>query len=308
MNVISVPDSELDRFVKLIKSKPDLFDTLYITKYYKKKSKKIISDPFSKNIASLIISHIKKKKPMSVIRMGDGEMNLLTYTQYPQLPKLSFQTAAESVRKRQHSFVVNKSWLFIFEQMMNTAIKEADILGVLGFWRPNELNAEQFIPTISKNIRGRWGQWTGLDYIYKLSQQNLFTHKVLASAHLYISVIENLRIIFKMVKPIYLITNQYQVIEKLVNRFPENKFILIREPMSKRPLSNVEPDFLYNVMSKLPKDMSNSLTLIGAGPWSEFYCTWIKRRNGIAIDIGSGFDLLLGKNLRPVHEKINLNI
>ncbi len=308
MKVLSVPDLELNLFIKLIKRKPDLFDTIYLTKYYKKTSKKIIPDPFSKNISNLIINYIQKNKPMSVIRMGDGEMNLLTYTQYPQLPELSFQTAVESVRKRQHSFVVNKSWLFIFEQMMNTAINEADILGVLGFWRPNELNAEQFIPTISKNIRGRWGQWTGLDYINKLSQQNIFANKVLASAHLYFSVIQNLKTIYKQEKKIYLITNQYQVIEKLSAQYPENQFSLIREPISKRPLSNVEPDFLYNVMSKLPKDMSGSLTLIGAGPWSEFYCTWIKRRAGVAVDIGSGFDLLLGKQLRPVHEKINFKI
>lgn len=308
MKPLSIPETELKIFLNLIKKHPNFFDEYFLIKTYKNKSKKLISDPFSKKIIKCIIKNIKNNIPMSVIRMGDGEMNLLTYTKYPLLPELSLLTAEESVRKRQHSFITNKSWLYTFEQMMFTAVKEADILGVLGLWRPNKLTAEEFSLTITKNIRGRWGQWTGIDYINKLCQSNIFTHKTIVSAHLYFSIIQHLDIIIKAVNTIYLITNQYSVLKKLKTLFPKNHFILIQEPVSKRPLATYEPLFLYNVMLKLPDDMSGSLTLIGAGPWSEFYCTWIKRRNGVAVDIGSGFDLLLGKKLRPVHEKINLKI
>lgn len=306
MKELQVPITEIEIFINLIKEQPLLFDTLYLKKIYKRKSKKLISEPFSKKIVYHIIKRIKKNKPLSVIRIGDGEMNLLTYSKYPKLPELSYHTALESVRKREHSFRANKSWLYILEQLMYTAIKEADIVGVLGLWRPNRLTAKEFIPTINKNIRGRWGQWSGIDYINKLSYYNIFMDKIIVSAHLYFSVIQNLDLIFKTVKKVYLITNQYAVIEKLSLHFPENNFTLIHEPISKRPLSADEPIFLYNIMSKLPEDMSRSLTLIGAGPWSELYCTWIKWRGGAAIDIGSGFDLLLGKRLRPVHDKVNL--
>ena len=61
------------------------------------------------------------------------------------------------------------------------------------------------------------------------------------------------------------------------------------------------PDFLLDVEDRLPADMQGCLCLVGAGVWSEIYCTWVKRRGGVGVDIGSGFDLLAGKVTRPFH-------
>ena len=51
--------------------------------------------------------------------------------------------------------------------------------------------------------------------------------------------------------------------------------------------------------------LGGTLTLIGAGPWAEIYCDEVKKRGGVAIDIGSGFDILSGHFSRPVHGKVN---
>ncbi|WP_324281903.1 hypothetical protein VKI21_17545 [Cyanobacterium aponinum UTEX 3222] len=64
------------------------------------------------------------------------------------------------------------------------------------------------------------------------------------------------------------------------------------------------PSFLLSVYSMLPKNMKGTLSLIGAGPWSEIYCTWIKKKGEVAVDIGSGFDLLDGDLTRPIHHLI----
>lgn len=308
MNDLNIPKDEIDIFIQYIRENANLFNHNCLIKKYKKKSRKIIDNPFSISIVTQIAKYIKKNKPMSVIRMGDGEMNLLTYSKYPHLPKLSFLTAKKSVLKRQHSFKVNTSWLFIFEETMMTAIKEADMVGVLGLWRPGQLCSEKFVTNLNKKIRGKWGQWTGLHYINLLVDENIFNNKIISSAHLYFSIIENLPLLFKFVEKVYLITNQDLIIDKLRNKFPKNQFILISEAESQRPLTSEEPSFINNIMMKVPTNMSNTLTLVGAGPWSEFYCTWIKRRGGVAIDIGSGFDLLLNKSVRPIHNKFTLKI
>jgi len=62
---------------------------------------------------------------------------------------------------------------------------------------------------------------------------------------------------------------------------------------------------LYEVEAQLPEDMSGCLYLIGAGVWTEFHCTLAKQRGGVAIDVGSDFDLLAGVSSRPVHERIS---
>ena len=143
MKELPVPENEIEIFIELIKSRPHLFDENYITKSFVHHAKTVIQDPFSEEIIQQISNCINRKIPMSVIRLGDGEMNLLTFTQYPSLPELSYITAKESINKREHSFKVNKTWLFLFEQMMFTALKEADVVGVLGMWRPNLIDADK---------------------------------------------------------------------------------------------------------------------------------------------------------------------
>lgn len=53
--------------------------------------------------------------------------------------------------------------------------------------------------------------------------------------------------------------------------------------------------------------MRGALCLVGAGFWSEIYCAWIKQRGGVAVDIGSGFNLLDGGAPRPIHKALGLN-
>ncbi len=305
MNSFHIPANETELLRALILKQPELFDSQFLESFYQPKVRKLIPDPLSKEIIFQIVKALRLKAPMSVIRMGDGEMNLLTFSQYPKLPELSYLTAAESVHKRPHSFKVNRSLLFQLEDLMVKAVNRADIVGVLGLWRTRlRITPELFIQKINKNIRGRWGHWTGLSYMSKLADQGMFKEKTITSAHLYFSVIQNLSELFKAVKNVYLITGLNAVQKSLTKAWPENSFHLVNVPVSTQPLKDFTPGFFDTVMSELPADMSCSLTLVGAGPWSEFYCTWIKERGGVAVDIGSGFDLLLGKMARPVHRKM----
>lgn len=304
---ISISPKELDLLIAEIEKQPELLNTDFINKHYCNNSHTVISNPFDDTITNKIIKAIYDNVGYSVIRMGDGEMNILSYAQYTQFPELSYLTAKKSVFKREHSFNVTKTWLLILQKMMETAINEADIVGVLGLWRPNSISSNQFISTLNTNIRGKWGQWTGLSYMKKLSESGLFKNKIISSAHLYFNVISNLNRLFQHAKVIYLITNKVEVKEILTKKY-NNTFRLIYTPETKRPLVNSEPEFLSNTIEKLPLNMKNTLTLVGSGPWSEYYCTWIKRRNGVAVDIGSGFDLILGIKLRPVHKKVDINL
>jgi hypothetical protein len=62
-----------------------------------------------------------------------------------------------------------------------------------------------------------------------------------------------------------------------------------------------ELSFLGSTFRQIPRNMAGTLCLVGAEVWAELYCTWIRRRGGVAVDIGSGMDLLAGQCTRPVH-------
>lgn len=305
-------ENEINQFVKIVNQKEFLLDTRYVRCKYKKHVKKFISNPFDKTVSKIIIRFLKKNKPMSVIRLGDGEMNLLSLSYYKQFPKISNYAADYSVRAQSHSFNVSKSGLFLLEQMMMTAVKEADIVGTLGHWRPKDepIKAKSFFSKLQRNqnLRAMWGHWTGIDFVLDLHSTGFFKNKVLTSAHLYFSVLKNLSLIFKYVSVVYLITDQHEVKHLLEQKYKENTFHLIKEPSTGRPLLNNDAVFLENIMQKLPSNMKGTLTLIGAGIWSEYYSTWIKRRGGVAVDLGSGFDLLLNKKNRRIHQNVDFKL
>ena len=91
------------------------------------------------------------------------------------------------------------------------------------------------------------------------------------------------------------------------NRYPDSKFQHIATGHSggAGPADGLAaPEFLHDVENQLPEDLQGCLCLVGAGIWSEIYCTWIRQRGGVGVDIGSGFDLLAGKVTRPVHRGV----
>lgn len=293
----------------MICQKPELLDPNHIISCYQPNCSKLFSEPVSSGLVQVIINALRNQLPFSVIRMGDGEMNIMTYSDYPQLPTMSSQAVKLSIHKREQSFKATHEWMFVLEKLMKSAVREADVIGVLGLWRTNKnLTTQQFKEKLAKNIRGRFGHWVGLDYMTGLAQQGLFKQQIITTAHLYFSVNNQLSEILKHVQDVFLITGTTKAYDVLSLRQPCNRFHLITLPETGRPLKNTGPYFFSETMNQLPSDMSGTLTLIGAGPWSEYYCSWVKQRGGVAIDIGSGFDLLVGNKVRPVHQKVDISI
>jgi hypothetical protein len=134
-----------------------------------------------------------------------------------------------------------------------------------------------------------------------------FKSKSLAPAHLYFSVLCHLEELVMLTDNVICITNKQPAIEALRQRFPNCQFesIVVGKWRQSSKSAVAQPDFLSEVEAQLPEDMSGCLCLIGAGVWAEFYCTWAKQRGGVAIDVGSGFDLLAGVPSRPMHKGIS---
>jgi hypothetical protein len=100
-----------------------------------------------------------------------------------------------------------------------------------------------------------------------------------------------------------LITSRAGVLDALRKTYPGGVFDLITvgEPGNPENPWPDHPGFLHAVASELPQDLHGCCCLIGAGPWAELYCSWVRQRGGVGVDLGSGFDLLAGMISRPMH-------
>lgn len=306
MNESDIPNKEMTLFRQRVLKHPEYFNVDFINEQYVSYCSTMVADPFDKKITMLIKQAWVNKKPLSLIRLGDGEVNLLTYQAYPETPKLNYFVAEQSVNKRAHSFKVSEETLVQLAEMMHHSLINADIVGLLGIWRLKQVTVEQFLNNKGIKIRGRVGHWRGLDYLLSMAANNFFNGKTLVTAHCYFSIIENLEMLFSGLNglEVLLINNQSKALYVLANQYPKINFKAINIPASERPLIRNKPYFLEETEANLPNNLSGVLVLIGSGPWAEIYCQLVKERGGIGVDIGTGFDLLVGKLTRPIHRKV----
>lgn len=309
----SIPQSEIDSFISSVTSHPEYLLPTHVINQFKSCDLNIIPNPFSRDLIRSILFSLKKKKALSVIRIGDGEANLLTYGVYSGTKNLDQGAAKEILEMQSDSFIADKTWMIILRELMMNAIAQADIVGVLGLWRgvthsdiPERPPVEQYVKAFLSDHRGVSGQWRGIDYMLFLASCKYLKGKTITSAHLYFCILEYLDEILPLAKTIFVLSNRKDIMNKLARIYPTLHFSYI-EVGDTKSSSNTLPDrpvFLERMFSALPQDMRGCLCLVGAGPWAEVYCTWVKQRGGVGIDIGSGFDLLDGEISRPIHRMV----
>ena len=299
-----IPEKELDFFINAIRKKPEYLDPTYIKGLYQKLGLNVISNPFSNKVPQLIIKALKEREPFSVIRIGDGEANLLSFSSYPETPTLNLKAAKKIISMQQDSFSPSYNEIINLQHRIYQAIQTADIVGVIGLWRPQKRKTSELIDAFLKSYRGINGHWKAIDHLITLARQGHLKEKTLASAHLYFSILENISDILASTDKVLLITNRSTILQKFNSIISEPEYILVGENTGDNKST---PDFLYTVKKQLPTNMSGYLCLIGAGPWSEIYCHWVKKRGGVAVDLGSGFDLLDNETSRPIHKILKLD-
>ncbi len=305
---MSIPQAELNHVLQSIDSHPEYLNPKKIQTSYHNLGLNIITDPFSYSIIDKIKIALKNKTPFSVIRIGDGEANIVSFSAYPETPHLNQYVFKKICAMQQDTFKLNNVTMICLQEMLFSALLQADIIGVIGLWRAGTPTVNDLKKMFLTDYRGISGHWRAIDFILKTASQKIFINKTLASAHLYFSVLKYLPEILQNSKNVIIISNRSNILDKLIAQYPQIDFLLIEVGITnKNKLSNT-PDFLEIVHNKLPNNLQGILCLVGAGIWAEIYCSWIKQRGGIGIDIGSGFDLLDGEITRPVHKKLEINL
>jgi hypothetical protein len=308
----SVPLVEIEAAAGLIRSHPEYFAAPKgEEETYRSLGLTVLADPLGCEVSELAAQALAAREPWSVIRLGDAEMNVLSFGAY-NTPYIDRFSVAAAIEQCEDSFLPDEPAMIMLREMMMAAVLQANVVGVRGVgspWKDNRNEqADAFADRFVGNLRGLLGAWRGSDYILRLARSGFFRHQALASAYLYFGLIKHLDVTVANARRVILITSQPSVLEGLQKRFPACVFELIQvgHPKHRVPLPD-QPVFLWEIEAKLPRDLSGCCCLVGAGLWAKFYCSWIKQRGGVALDIGSGFDLLSGAVTRPVHRLLGLD-
>lgn len=316
----TIPENELEIFCQNMRDAPEFLSPRYVVDAYRAAGLTVLPDPFDNQLGERIAEALANKFPLSVVRISDGEMNLLSFYGYPDTPHLNLFAVERLLDMQQDSIPVSELWISVLRELLVSAIVQADIVGVIGLWPLTPVvTLDPLIAGFLKDDqRGYSGLWRGIDYMLKLARTGLFAGKTIASKHLFFGVIRQLSTIIPRAQRVILITNHIGLKERFATLFPKIPFDLIpvgggREQFPREGTPQIRPErpglpiFLRHTEEKLPHDMRGHLCLIGAGIWAEVYCSWVRQRGGVAVDLGSGFDLLQGDTTRPVHRMLGLD-
>ena len=287
--------------------RPEHFSPGHVVRAYRKCGLEVVPDPFGIGVLKPVIRALKRKEPFSAVRIGDGEACVISYGAYAGTPNLDRHVVAEYLRGQKDSFRITEVWMSILRDMTTASVLEADLIGCRGLAKsvPPPGGPAGFRERARGDLRGAVGVFRAVDFMLRLARRKVLSGKIAGSAHLYFSVLDHLETLLLHAPNVVCISSEEQVTEKLNEKYPRNRFTHISVGKAHPDVSNrPEPSFLREVESCLPMDLRGTLCLVGAGIWAETYCTWIKRRGGCGIDMGSGFDLLAGKVTRPVHRRM----
>ena len=301
----SVPDAEIQRVADAMRAKPEYYDVQYVADRYRSFGLIVLPDPFSKDVIMPIVGALENGLPFSVIRLGDGETDILTLDAYAGTANLDRHAFAVTAAKH---FVpaISEASMQALSRGLRAAVEAADMVGVLGLWRARPAILEESVAGLFRHPRGPLGQWRGMDYLLALADTGVLQGKVVASAHLYFSMLEHLDRLVAAAQDILCLTSEGDAVDLLRQRYPEKR--IAHHVVGDDKEGKVDPDglpvFMRSVQAALRDDLSGHLCLIGAGPWAEIYCTWIKQRGGVAVDMGSAFDLIAGRKRRLVQRNL----
>lgn len=300
----SVPDAEIVAFEAELRANAGLFGrgTMYA---YESCGLEVLPDARGAEISERILRAIATRRPLSVIRLGDSEMNIMSFGAFHETPALDRHVVEAVVRDYDSTFRMSPPWFPVLREMMVSAVATADIVGVLGLSPLAPEHHEPMIERFARTPRGIHGHLRARQFLPRYASMGFLDGKLIASAHLYFGIVLNLDRLIAAAENVLLVTSRPGLRDAIALRHPGRPISVIDTVFPEAEEELDAPLFLARMDAALPADLSGCLCLLGAGVWTEFYCSWIRQRGGIAVDIGSGFDLLDGAVTRPVHRNMS---
>lgn len=258
-----------------------------------------------------LMEKIDSQSPYSLIRLGDGEGNLLAYPvfkkDYPHAVRLFADQMLNVWFGRDRDFDSPEFCEQIMPRMLN-AIHDADIIGVMHLGIKHDVE----LRSVPQHLRRRayTGIAANIGYLYnnKCSQHGRLLSRV--GIHIQLAELNFYQAMFKTIPTCSVVTCIPALSSAIESKFgltDVRSFIVPERKASSKVFgfSHDEkhyPDVYNRLLDSLRPRFKGEVFLVAAGPLAKIYCGVIKRCGGIAIDIGSMADWWLGYHTRVQHD------
>lgn len=252
-----------------------------------------------------LVAQVKRQQPTSVIRLGDGEGNVLfagdTTLRDGFLAKHAFQMIWILMFGRHPLSETDKT---LFTTEFSESIRAADLIGM-----PVADQVRQKIATMTgpgKDVRGLVGVLG--DWYWLAENQHIFDapERRFGIWHYHIRLGDHLQAILSASGKVSAVTCYSDFLDLMSRRYDFRPGMVITIPpqavnINDTPADVHYPDRYREIVDELDQDLTGHTFLVGAGLLGKMYCARIKKSGGIAIDIGSLIDVLIGHSVRPWH-------
>jgi hypothetical protein len=238
----------------------------------------------TEQVFSLILEKLESKKPLSIVRIGDGEIATL-FTDPNHVGCAHFY-------KNHLGRVLDIGLMKEISKNLKSSIVNSDIIGI-----PTVQSESQNNPywSISRKVIS-----TVFNEFKSVKEKNFCSMNI----HYDLSSSKKLDIILSKVDEVYLVTSR-DVKSLMQKKFPNLKKIHVYKipgEYNYEDSKKVE-DYYPTIYKKIESDFtsknfSGKLLLIGGGFVGKNLATIFSQNGGVSVDLGSIFDLFVGKITR----------
>ncbi|MEX0972449.1 MAG: hypothetical protein WDZ46_04230 [Solirubrobacterales bacterium] len=230
------------------------------------------------DVVQQILDAKREKRAFSMMRLGNGEARVLGFPDY--VPPMWLARSMRNWFKSREA----ELRLHALQDEASAVIREADVIGVL---RTSYLDPQYRLPLFLLERYGLVSAGTGL---------------CAADVHLHMLKLDFYRELLAGEEGISIISG-HALDESIANAFALSDVRLFKVPAQAKFFHDpAEEGHFPTVFDRLRHQIDvrwpGEVFLIGAGFLGKIYCGWVKQRGGIAVDIGSVFDLWAGETTR----------
>ena len=242
----------------------------------------------------MIVDSILSGTPFSLVRIGDGEGNLLGHRLLPESRFLTGQNR-KILANWFGSFARDPSEYAQLQHDLHEAMVGADLLGAP--------DAARIRLELVHEPRGYWGVYFAVHYIItKIKPSSV------VSAGIHSSLLRNMRFFDALrslseLNTISCHKDFGRVMRSKVGISRGRDFLVpgemgIRQLPSTSKCGDHYPLVYQHIINEIAEIRPGSVTLIGAGVCGKVYSDYVKRAGGIGLDIGAMVDFIMGLGTR----------
>jgi hypothetical protein len=257
-------------------------------------------------VSDEIVASIRENRPMSLIRVGNGEGNAIQMSKEKKQGSLQVSTFYQEFISQNGIPIAEDEARSLCSEVRDALIS-ADVIGFRAFRFDEREMIKQHIER--RNFYAALGILYAREFLHEGLVQGHWRHSTITSAWIHLDIVPYLGAILDAARSVFVITGRTELHEAFHRRLGRRLEAFIAVPVQgfiPPTLKESHFDVFPLIKERLNQNLCGKLVLVGAGLFGKTYCDIAKTNGAVAVDLGSVFDILAGIETRPIHKKYDI--